>query len=69
MILEGTTLTTELVPYYMNQKGVTKLGDIVMGPGNIRGIVIAVRGTFVKIVGIGVKKEPGEVVVLQWVTD
>ena len=62
-------MVMDLSPYYMNQKGVAQLGDIVMGPGNVRAIVVAIRGTFVTIVGIGVKKDSGEVAVLPWVTD
>jgi hypothetical protein len=60
---------TELIPHYMNQKGVAKVGDLVMGPGNVRALVLKIEGTFVKIIGIGVKRETGEVTVLQWVTD
>ncbi len=40
------------------------IGDVVMVPGNIRGIVIEVRGTFVKILAIGTSKKSGDTFVL-----
>jgi hypothetical protein len=50
---------------YMNEtKVVARVGDVVMAPGNMRGIVIGVNGTFVKILGIGTSKETGDTFVL-----
>jgi len=56
-------------PSYMNGKGLAEIGHIVMAPGQVRAIVIAISGTFVKVHGFGTKKENGEVVVLDWVQD
>ena len=62
-------MSDRLIPYYMNEKGIAKLGDVVSGPGNVRGRIVAIRGTFVKVVGIGEDPETGETVVRPWVTD
>jgi hypothetical protein len=50
---------------YMGDKAtVARMGDVVMAPGNIRGIVIAVKGTFVTVLAIATSKETGETFVL-----
>ncbi len=41
-------------------KVVARIGDVVMAPGNVRAIVIAIEGTFVTILGIGTSHETGE---------
>ena len=57
-------------PMYMNGKGVAKVGDVVMtSPGTVRAIVIGINGTFVKVLGIGIRKDTGDTVVLNWVHD
>jgi hypothetical protein len=43
---------------------VAVVGDVVMGPGFIRGIVITVKGTFVTVLAIGTSKESGDTFVL-----
>jgi hypothetical protein len=40
-----------------------RIGDVVMAPGNLRGIVIAITGTFVLVLAIGTS-ETGDAVVL-----
>lgn len=50
---------------YAGEKKIeARVGDVVMGPGNVRGIVIAVEGTFVKVLAIGTSKETGDTFVL-----
>jgi hypothetical protein len=50
---------------YMGENGIRpRVGDVVMAPGNMRGIVIAVKGSFVTVLGIGTKLETGETFVL-----
>ena len=50
---------------YMGEKGIrARIGDVVMAPGNMRGIVIALKGSFVTVLGIGTKIETGETFVL-----
>ena len=39
------------------QKRVAGIGDVVMAPGNLRGIVIGVNGTFVTVLAIGTSKQ------------
>jgi hypothetical protein len=53
-------------PVYANRdrKIVAGIGDVVMAPGNLRGIVIGISGTFIKVIVIASKKETGETVVL-----
>jgi len=46
------------------KKVIARIGDVVMGPGDVRAIVIAIDGTFVTILGIGTSKETGETFVL-----
>jgi hypothetical protein len=41
-----------------------RVGDVVMAPGNMRGIVIGVSETFVKVLGIGTSLETGDTFVL-----
>jgi hypothetical protein len=49
----------------MNEKPtVARVGDVVMAPGDMRGIVIATNGTFVTVLGIGASKETGDTFVL-----
>jgi len=49
---------------YNDRKTKPRVGDVVMAPGTIRGIVIEVNGTFVKILGIATSIETGETFVL-----
>ena len=50
--------------YSNKTKIVARVGDVVMAPGNIRGIVIALEGTFVKVLAIGTSKDTGNTGVL-----
>ena len=50
---------------YMGDKGnVPRIGDVVMSPGNVRGIVIALKGMMVTVLGIGTSKVTGDTFVL-----
>lgn len=50
---------------YMGEKPITaRIGDVVMTPGTMRGIVIAMKGPFVTVLGIGTNKETGDTFVL-----
>jgi hypothetical protein len=51
---------------YMNDGKQIKagIGDVVMAPGNMRGIVIGVKGTFVTVLGIGTSMETEDTFVL-----
>jgi len=49
---------------YMGNKVKPRVGDVVMTPGNMRGIVIGIEGTFVTVLGIGTSKETGDTFVL-----
>ncbi len=51
---------------YMNHEKQIKagIGDVVMAPGNMRGIVIGVKGTFITVLGIGTSVETGDTFVL-----
>ena len=50
---------------YMNKKPIVAgVGDVVMTPGNVRGIVIVVDGIQVRVLAIATKKETGETFVL-----
>ena len=52
-------------PTCMGDKQIkARIGDVVMAPGNMRGIVIGMDGTFVKVLGIGTSKETGDTFVL-----
>ena len=42
-----------------------RIGDVMMTPGNVRGIVIGMNGTFVKVLAIGTSKETADTVVLR----
>jgi hypothetical protein len=57
--------------YSNDPKVVARIGDVVMGPGNVRAIVIGIDGTFVKILGIGTNIQTGETFVLptRWIHD
>ena len=46
------------------QKRVAGIGDVVMAPGNLRGIVIGVNGTLVTVLAIGTSKQTGDTFVL-----
>ncbi len=50
--------------YSNDPKVIARIGDVVMAPGNVRAIVIAIDGTFVTILGIGTSIETGETFVL-----
>jgi hypothetical protein len=54
-------------PIYSNKDRtiVAAVGDIVMVPGPERGIVIGIRGTFVKVIVIVAVKETSDVVALK----
>ena len=41
-----------------------QIGDVVMAPGNVRGIVIGVQEAFVKVLAIATKIDTGETFVL-----
>ena len=50
---------------YMGEKAVAaRIGDVVVAPGHMRGIVIAVDGTIVKVLAIGTSKETGDTIIL-----
>ncbi len=50
---------------YMGEKAIAaSVGDVVMAPGDVRGIVIAVNGVSVKILGIGTSIKTGDTFVL-----
>jgi hypothetical protein len=50
---------------YMGEKHIAaRVGDVVMAPGNMRGIVIAVKGISVTVLGIGTSKDTGDTFVL-----
>ena len=52
-------------PTYMGDKQIkARIGDVVIAPGNMRGIVIGMNGTFVKVLGIGTSKVTGDTFVL-----
>lgn len=54
-----------MAPNYMNEKQVAaRIGDVVMAPGNMRGIVIAVKEMFVTVLGIATDMQTGETFVL-----
>jgi hypothetical protein len=51
---------------YMGEKAIAaSVGDVVMAPGDVRGIVIAVYGVAVKILGIGTSIKTGDTFVLK----
>lgn len=50
--------------YSDEEKTVVQIGDVVMAPGGIRGIVIGVNGGFVKVLAIGTSKVTGDTFVL-----
>jgi hypothetical protein len=50
---------------YMGAKGIkAEVGDVVLAPGNIRSIVIAVKDTFVTVMAIGTNFKTGDTFVL-----
>jgi hypothetical protein len=49
---------------YAGGKRVACIGDVVMAPGNLRGTVIAISGTFVLVLAIGTSEETGDTFVL-----
>ena len=57
--------------YMGEQKRKATVGDVVMGPGNVRAIVIGIQGTFVKLLGIGTSDKTGDTFVLtpRWIKD
>lgn len=52
-------------PIYMDGKTEARFGDVVMLPGNVRGVVIRIDGTFLDVLTIGTRLETGETFVLQ----
>jgi hypothetical protein len=50
---------------YMGEKHIAaRVGDVVMAPGNMRGIVIAVKGISVTVLGFGTSKDTGDTFIL-----
>jgi hypothetical protein len=49
---------------YMDGKTVARVGDVVMTRGEMRGITIAIEGTFVRVLGIGTEMKTGVTFVL-----
>lgn len=50
---------------YMGDKAIApRIGDVVMSPGDVRGIVIGVKELFVTVLGIATSKETGDTFVL-----
>jgi hypothetical protein len=41
-----------------------RIGDVVMTPGEMRGVVIGLKNGFVTVLGIGTSKETGDTFVL-----
>jgi hypothetical protein len=50
--------------YMGENRVIARIGDVVMAPGGMRGMVIALKGTFVTVLGIGTSKETGDTFVL-----
>jgi hypothetical protein len=50
--------------YVNEEKTVVRIGDVVMAPGSMRGIVIGFKGGLVTVLGIGTRIETGETFVL-----
>jgi hypothetical protein len=50
--------------YGDESKTEAKIGDMVMMPGSVRGIVSAIEGTFVTVIGIGTDLQTGATFVL-----
>jgi hypothetical protein len=48
----------------MDEKTIARIGDVVMTHGHMRGITIAVEGTFVRVLGIGTDIKTGVTAVL-----
>jgi hypothetical protein len=55
---------SEGLTYNDTAKTAVRIGDVVMAPGSMRGIVIAIKGTFVTVLGIGTSKDSGDTFVL-----
>jgi hypothetical protein len=55
---------SETLKYSDDAKTPVQIGDVVMAPGNVRGIVIGIQGSFVKILAIGTRIATGETFVL-----
>ena len=55
---------SEGLTYNNEAKTAVQIGDVVMAPGSMRGIVIAINGLFVTVLGIGTRVETGETFVL-----
>ena len=55
---------SEELTYDDEARTAVQIGDVVMAPGGMRGIVIGIQGTFVKVLGIGTSKETGDTFVL-----
>jgi len=45
------------------KRNVAGVGDVVMPPGNVRGIVIGIKGEFVTVLGILTNKEGDTIVI------
>ena len=58
---------TDLTASYKDKDGKehnAEIGDVIMAPGTIRGIVIGIKGTFVTLLAIGTSRETGATTVL-----
>jgi hypothetical protein len=55
---------SDVLTYDNAQKTVVQIGDVVMAPGNIRGIVIGIQRAFVTVFAIGTNMKTGETFVL-----
>jgi len=62
-LTEGHQMSDRLT-YSDEEKTVVRIGDVVMAPGGMRGIVIGINGGFVKVLGIGTSKETGDTFIL-----
>jgi len=55
---------SDALTYSNEEKTAVQIGDVVMVPGNVRGIVIGIKGPKITILGIGTSKETGDTFVL-----
>jgi hypothetical protein len=58
-----TSSAQQVKPVYMDGKQEARIGDVVSANG-VRGIVVAIDGTFVNVLAIGTSKETGDTFVL-----
>ena len=55
---------SEALTYNDGTKTVVQLGDVVMAPGGMRGIVFGIEGIVLKVLGIGRSNDSGDMIVL-----